>query len=106
MDVTVPGFVLDRTLKGHSGWVTAVAFTADGRRLASGGWDQTVKLWDVATGQGLGNIASEIKGVEALAFSHDGHWLAVESSTNTVALWDATTGREIRTLPGNEPWAS
>jgi WD40 repeat protein/type II secretory pathway predicted ATPase ExeA len=103
MDISVPGFVLDRTLKGHSGWVTGVAFSPDGLRLASGSWDQTVKLWDVATGQGLGNIAGEIKGVEALAFSDDGRWLAAENSTNSVALWDATTGREIRTLPGNEP---
>jgi WD40 repeat protein/type II secretory pathway predicted ATPase ExeA len=102
-DVSVPGFVLDRTLKGHSGWVTGVAFSPDGLRLASGSWDQTVKFWDVATGQGLGNIADEIKGVEALAFSDDGHWLAAETSSNTVALWDATTGREIRTLPGNQP---
>ncbi len=103
MYVAAPDFVLDRTLKGHSGWVTAVAFSADGQRLASGSWDQTVKFWDVATGQGLGTIASKIKGVEALAFSHDGHWLAAESSTNTVALWDTATGREVRTLPGNEP---
>jgi type II secretory pathway predicted ATPase ExeA len=102
-DVSPFAFVLDRTLKGHSGWVTGVAFSADGLRLASGGWDETVKLWDVATGQGLGNIADGIKGVEALAFSDDGHWLAAESSTNTVALWDATTGREIRTLTGKEP---
>jgi WD40 repeat protein len=102
-DVSVPGFVLDRTLKGHSGWVTGVAFSPNGLRLASSSWDQTVKLWDVATGQGLGNIAGEIKGVEALAFSDDGHWLAAETYTNSVALWDVTTGREIRTLPGNEP---
>jgi type II secretory pathway predicted ATPase ExeA len=101
--VPVPEFVLDRTLKGHSSWVTAVAFSADGRRLASGSWDQTVKFWDVATGQGLATIDSEVKGIEALAFSHDGHLLAAESSTNTVALLDATTGRPIRTLPGGEP---
>jgi WD40 repeat protein/type II secretory pathway predicted ATPase ExeA len=103
ISVPIPEFVLDRTLKGHSSWVTAVAFSADGRRLASGSWDQTVKFWDVATGQGLSTIDSEIKGVEALAFSHDGHLLAAESSTNTVALWDAATGRAIRTLPGGEP---
>jgi WD40 repeat protein/type II secretory pathway predicted ATPase ExeA len=102
-DVSVPGFVLDRTLKGHSGWVTGIAFSPNGLRLASSSWDQTVKLWDVATGQVLGNIAGEIKGVEALAFSDDGLWLAAETSSNTVALWDATTGREIRILPGNEP---
>jgi WD40 repeat protein len=103
MDDSVPGFVLDRTLEGHSGWVTGVAFSSDALPLASVGWDDAVKLWDVTTGQGLGNVADENKGAEALAFSGDGHWLAAESSINSVALWDATSGREIRTLPGNEP---
>ena len=100
---SIPDFVLERTLKGHSSWVTAVAFSADGQRLASGSWDQTVKFWDVSTGQELGTMASKMKEVQALAFSRDGHWLATENSSNTVILWDATTGREIRTLPGNKP---
>jgi WD40 repeat protein len=46
-----PDFVLDRTVKGHSSWVTGVAFSSDNRRLASGSWDETVKVWDVPTGQ-------------------------------------------------------
>ena len=99
----VPDFVLDRTLKGHSGWVTAVAFSADGRRLASGSWDQTVKFWDVPTGQEASTIASKIKEVQALAFSRDGHWLAAENSSNTVTLWDATTGQKVRTFSSNKP---
>ena len=101
--VANPDFVLDRTLKGHSSWVTAVAFSADGQRLASGSWDQTVKFWDVPSGEKLGSLASKMKEVQTLAFSRDGHWLATENSANTVTLWDATTGREIRTLPGNKP---
>jgi putative methionine-R-sulfoxide reductase with GAF domain len=100
---SLPDFVLDRTLNGHSGWVTAVAFSVDGQRLASASWDQTVKFWDVPTGQELGTVAGKIKEVQALAFSRDGHWLATENSSNTVTLWDATTGQEIRTLPGNKP---
>ena len=100
---SIPDFVLERTLKGHSSWVTAVAFSADGHRLASGSWDQTVKFWDVSTGHELGTMASKMKEVQALAFSRDGHWLATENSSNTVILWDAATGHEIRTLPGNKP---
>jgi WD40 repeat protein len=99
----VPEFVLDRTLKGHSGWVTGVAFSADGQRLASGSSDQTVKFWDVLTGQETSTVATKIKEVQALAFSRDGHWLAAENSINTVTLWDATTGREVRALSSNKP---
>jgi WD40 repeat protein len=100
---SLPDFELDRTLKGHSGWVTTVAFSSDGQRLASGSWDETVKFWDVATGEQLGIVDSKTKEVQALAFSHDGHWLATENSSNTVTLRDASTGREIRTLPSDRP---
>ncbi len=99
----VPEFVLERTLKAHSGWVTGVAFSADGQRLASGSSDQTVKLWDVPTGQETGTVATKIQEVQALAFSRDGHWLAAENSINTVTLWDAATGREVRTFRSNKP---
>jgi hypothetical protein len=104
--ISRPDFVLDHTLKGHSGWVTGVAFSSDGRRLASGSWDQTVKLWDVPTGKELnvvGSKMSKMKEVQAVAFSRDGHWLAVENSNDTVTLWDATTETETHTLPSNKP---
>jgi WD40 repeat protein len=91
---SLPDFALGRTFKGHSSWVTSVAFSADGQRLASGSWDQTVKFWDVSTGRELITVASKMKEVQALALSRDGHWLAAENSSNTVTIWDATTGRE------------
>jgi WD40 repeat protein len=99
---SVPDFTLYRTLKGHSGWVTGVAFSADGQRLASGSSDQTVKFWDVPTGQ-ESTVASKIKEVQALAFSRDGHWLAAENSINTVRVWDAATGRELRRFSSDKP---
>ena len=98
-----PNFVLDRTLKGHSNWVTGVAFSSDGRRLASGSWDQTVKFWDVPTGRELNTVGSKIKEVQALAVSRDGRWLAAENSNDTVTLWDASTGKQIRMLPSDKP---
>jgi WD40 repeat protein len=100
---SAPDFVLDRTLKGHSGWVTGVAFSSDNRRLASGSWDETVKVWDVPTGQQLSALSGKVKEVQALAFSSDGRWLATENSSDTVTLWDAATGTEVRMLPSNKP---
>src|SRR5713226_5703762 len=96
--VAIPDFVLDRTLKGHSSWVTAVAFSADGQRLASGSWDQTVKFWDVPSGEKLGSLASKVKEVQTLAFSRDGRWLATGVDDKTVRLWDVKTGRAVRDL--------
>ncbi len=95
-------FVLDRTLKGHSSWVTSLAFSSDGQRLASGSWDQTVKLWDVSTGEEH-TIGSKMQEVQTLAFSRDGRWFAVENASNTVTLWDAATGKEVRTLRSDRP---
>jgi WD40 repeat protein len=100
---SVPEFVPYRTLKAHSGWVTSVAFSADGERLASGSSDQTVKFWDVLTARETTTVASRIKEVQALALSRDGHWLAAENSSNSVTLWDAATGQQVRTLSSNKP---
>ncbi len=97
-----PDFVLDRTLKGHSSWVTSLAFSSDGQRLASGSWDQTVKLWDVSTGEEH-TIGSKMQEVQTLAFSRDGRWFAVENASDTVTLWDAATGKEVRTLRSDRP---
>lgn len=103
VEIAAPDFVLDHTLKGHSSWVTGVAFSADGQRLASGSWDRSVKFWDVSTGRELGTAFGDAERIQALTFSPDGHWLAAENSNNTVTLWNASTGREVRTLPGDKP---
>ena len=101
-NVPYASFVLDRAIKAHSGWVTGVVFSSDGQRLASGSWDETVKLWNVPTGEELSTVGNKMKEVQALAFSRDGHWMAAENSRYAVTLWDAVTGREVRTLPGNK----
>ncbi len=101
--VVPPDFALDRTLKAHTSWVTSLVFSSDGRRLASGSWDQTVKFWDVPSGDQLSTVGSKMKEVEALALSHDGRLLAAENSSNTVTLWDAATGRELHTLSAGKP---
>jgi WD40 repeat protein len=99
-----PDFVLNRTFKGHNGWVTAVAFSPDGRRLVSGSWDRTLKFWEVSTGELLDAVAkNDMKEVQALAFSRDGHWLATENSSDTTSLRNPSTGQEIRTLSSDKP---
>jgi WD40 repeat protein/serine/threonine protein kinase len=89
------------TLKGHMHIVTSVRFSHDGKRLASGSADRTVKLWDAITGQELLTLKGHGDVVSSVAFSPDGKRLATGSLDHTVKLWDAVTGQELLTLKGH-----
>src|ERR1700730_2488252 len=85
---------------GHANFIVSVAFTRDGRTLASGSVDQTIKLWDTATGRELRALKGHTGTVFGVAFSPDDKVLASSSVDQTIKLWDVDTGREIRTLKG------
>jgi WD40 repeat protein len=85
-----------RTLNGHMGAVTSVAFSPDGKLLAAGSRAYTVKLWDVASGREM-LVLSGDDGFTSVVFSPDGKVLAAGRG-NTIRLWDVASGRELRTL--------
>ena len=78
--------------------VTALAFSPDGGRLATGSLDGDLKVWEARTGRRLDALTGNLGQVLDLAFSPDGATLATSSSDGSVRLWDVGTGRQALTL--------
>ena len=92
------------SLPGHTDWVISVAFSPDGKTLASCSYDQTVRLWDVHTGQSLKTMEHHAGWVISVTFSPDGKTLASCSYDQTMRLWDVHTGQSLKTLLGHSGW--
>jgi WD40 repeat protein len=90
----------ERLLARHTGPVFAVAIGADGKLLASGGADGTVRLWDLATGALRRTLTGHQYRVLSVAFSRDGKLLASAGADRIVRLWDPTTGEQVQALTG------
>ncbi len=87
---------------GHSGEVSSVAFSPDGKTALSGNGVGTASLWDLATGREIRKFEGHADAVGSVAFSPDGRTaLSGSWDDHTVRLWDLATGREIRKLEGH-----
>ena len=91
--------VNERVLTGHSGEIFALAFSPDNRFLASAGGDNSIRLWEPATGREVKVLRGHLAAVRALAFSSNSRVLASGGSDNTVRVWDTSSGQELKALP-------
>ena len=97
----VPPSRLARTLTGHTLAAWGVAFSPDGRLLATASSDETARVWDPATGGCLRTLTGHTLPVHAVAFSPDGRLLATASDDKTARVWELATGGCLRTLTGH-----
>ncbi|MBW4606442.1 MAG: AAA-like domain-containing protein [Hassallia sp. WJT32-NPBG1] len=94
------------TLEGHSSGVTSVAFSSDGKTVASGSWDRTIKIWDISTGKLIRTLTGHSQVVSSVAFSSDGKTVASGSWDKTIKIWDISIGKLIRTLKGHSSYVN
>ena len=86
---------------GHTAQIQNLAFSPDGKILASTGNDRTIRVWDTETGKQLLVLSDRRNLPATLAFSPDGTTIASGSRTGTVRMWDVATGEPLATLTGH-----
>lgn len=88
-------------LTEHTGYVSSVAFSHDGKIFATGSGDNTVRLWDTQIGQNISTLVGHTGSVVSIAFSPKGQILASGSHDDTIQLWNFHTGEPLKTLRGH-----
>ena len=86
---------------GHTNWIFRLAFSPDGTSLASGSWDKTVKIWDVASGRLLQTLRGHTERVHTVAWSPDGRTIASAGFDKVIWLWDVARGSYRAMLQGH-----
>jgi len=85
---------------GHADFIDSVCYSPDGKYIASGSDDKTVKIWEVETGRELRTLGGHSYDVNSVCYSPDGKYIA-SSSRDSIKLWEVATGECIKTLSGN-----
>jgi WD40 repeat protein len=99
--IITSNYQLRQTLKGHTGWVRAVAFFPNGFSLASGSYDRTLKLWNTRDNQAFGTLSNHlgsISGINAIAVHPNGNTFAIACIDKSIKLWNFRSGKPIRNI--------
>jgi len=99
-DKSEPIAVLERKLTGHEYWVASVAFSSDGALVASGAWDKTVRIWELAAGECRRIFEGHTDSIFSVAITPDGKRILSGGNDNYIRVWDAQTGRMLKSWTG------
>lgn len=91
-----------RSIKGHTAVIEAIAFSADGSKLATAGEDETAIIWDVKAGKALQTLKGHKGKILAVTFNKDGSKLATAGADSEVKIWEVATGKELAALKGHK----
>jgi WD40 repeat protein len=106
-DSPTSGLTLRCILRGHSGVINRIAWSPDGRLLASPSKDSTIRIWDVAGGRCVAVLEGQTSGtIEGMAWSPDGTMLVSGGFDKTVRVWNIATHSLHRTLKGHASWVN
>ncbi len=95
---------LSKTLTGHIDEVMTVCYSPDGKYLASGSIDGTIRIWDVSSGKEIKTLAGRNGYIYSVCYSPDGKYLASGISDKTIRIWDVSSGKEVKTLAGHSDY--
>jgi len=87
-----------KSLEGHTNFVNALAFSRDGRLLASGSYDSTIKIWDLPSGRELRTIRGHSGPVTSIDFTPNGRFVVSGSEDGSARLWNTQTGTLLATM--------
>ena len=93
-----------RKLEGHTKRLRSIAFSPDYQKLVSGGDDETVKIWDVKSGECLKTFPVPQTWIWSVSFSHNGQMIAHGNDNGIVKIWDINTEQCISTLRPDRPY--
>src|SRR6476469_2385222 len=88
------------TLAGHSSYVNSVAIAPDGKTIVSGSEDNTIKVWDILTGECLRTFSGHSLSVNSVSIAPDGKTIVSGSYDKSIKVCDIVTRQPLRTIPG------